>query len=57
MRNKIGKTILTKTAFNLGINYSTAKTLMRKFKNTGEDMNYDVLRGISDWFENYSIQR
>lgn len=57
MRNKIGKTILTKAAFYLGINYSTAKTLMRKFKNTGEDVNYDVLRGISDWFENYSIKR
>lgn len=57
MRNKIGNNSIIKTAHSLGINYSTAKTLMRKFKNCGEELNMEILKGISDWFEIYSIER
>jgi hypothetical protein len=45
------------TAHLLDINYSTAKTLMRRFKNYGEDIDMQILKGISDWFEIYEVER
>lgn len=37
----------------LGINYSTAKTLIRRFKTRGHKLNKEFIIGCSQWFDHY----
>jgi hypothetical protein len=48
---------MIQTAEVLNINYSTAKTLMRKFKRYGEPLKEEVILGISQWYDIYRHER
>ena len=48
---------MKQTAEELEINYSTAKTLMRRFKTRGEKINHVFFAGVDNWFRVYGAQR
>jgi len=39
------------------MNYSTAKTILRKYKYEGNELNLEALIGISHWYENYAERK
>jgi hypothetical protein len=49
--------LIYKSAEELEINYSTAKTLMRKYKYHGNTINPSVLEGICSWYDIYEVRR
>ena len=43
-------------ADQLNLNYSTAKTLIRRFKTRGHKLNHEFIIGCSLWFDIYELQ-